>query len=59
MRKIVYAERRSGDDRRMKTRRSLGRFLRGCLKPSTYRRSRTRRTFYVRRDTYVVYEPDY
>jgi len=59
MRKIVYTERRSGYDRRMKTRRSIGRFLRECLKPATYRRCKTRRTFYIRRDTYVVYEPDY
>jgi hypothetical protein len=59
MRKVVYAERRSGIDRRIKSRRSVGRFFRECLKPANYRRRRTRRAFYIRRETYAVYEPGY
>ena len=59
VRKIVYTERRSGNDRREKKRRTMGRFLRSSLKLSTYRRRRIRRALYIRRDSYVVYEPDY
>ena len=59
VRKIVYTERRSGNDRRIESRRSVGRFFRECLKPATYRRRRTRRDFYIRGETYAVYEPGY
>ena len=59
MRKVVYAERRSGIDRRSRARRSVGRFFRECLKPATYRRRRTRRDFYIRGETYAVFEPGY
>ena len=59
MRKIVYAERRSGLDRRKISRRSVGRFFRECLKPAAYRRRKTRRAFYIRRETYAIYEPGY
>jgi hypothetical protein len=59
MRKVVYAERRSGLDRRNISRRSVGRFFRECLKPANYRRRKTRRTFYIRGETYAVYEPGY
>lgn len=59
MRKIIYAERRSGIDRRKESRRSVGRFFRECLKPWNYRRRKTRRALYIRRDTYVVFDPEY
>jgi hypothetical protein len=57
MHKATFVERRSGEDRRQRRRRNLKRFLRECLKPSTYRRRSTRRATYIRRDTYTVYLP--
>lgn len=57
MHKATFVERRSGEDRRNRKRRSLKRFLRECLKVSTYRRRATRRASYLRRETYTVYLP--
>jgi len=57
MHKATFVERRTGEDRRHKKRRNVKRFLRECLKPSTYRRRTTRRASYMRRETYTVYLP--
>ena len=57
MHKVTFEERRSGGDRRQARRRSWKRFLRECLKPSTYRRRKTRRSPYIRGETYTVYLP--
>lgn len=59
MRKVTYAERRSGIDRRQQKRRSVGRFIREIFKLSNYRRWRTRRASYIRHQTYAVYEADH
>ena len=58
MHKVTYTERRSGVERRQRSRRGLLRFLKDCLKPSTYRRHTVRRAFYIRGKTYTQYEPD-
>ena len=58
MKKITFAERRSGTDRRKQHRRGIKRYLQEFWKISTYRRYKTRRAPYVRMQTYTVYMPD-
>lgn len=58
MHKVTFTERRSGEDRRKRSRRGLLRWLRTFWKPSAYRRRRTRRSLYIRGETYSQYLPD-
>ncbi len=58
MHKVTFAERRSGQDRRLHYRRSLLRWLKRFWHPSTYRRCRIRRAPYIRGETYTLYLSD-